>query len=774
MSLPSPLRAAGSRCLLLSVACLVGLAACRDGSSKAGTPVAEYVGRDACAPCHEAATRAWTGSRHDRAMQPADSTTVLGDFDGGTHTYSTGVTSSFFRRDGGYWVRTDGPDGRPTEYPIAYTFGVYPLQQYLIAFPGGRYQALNVVWDTRPRPEGGQRWYHLYPDERVDFRDVLHWTGPLQNWNYMCADCHSTGVRKNYDPDSNAYRTSWTDIDVSCEACHGPGSAHVAWAAPENESRRDRDPARGLAVALPAVPGGTWVFDAGQAIARRAVPRQTDSEIESCGRCHVRASVTWDPYRHGEPLAQTRRIALLDDLLYEADGQQRDEVYEYGSFLQSRMARAGVTCSDCHDPHQGGQRAPGNAICAKCHLATRYDAAEHHRHAPGSAGAECVACHMPVRTYMGVDQRRDHGFRIPRPDLTILVRTPNACTDCHQDRPAAWAANAVERWFGPRDSLAARYAVAVTAGREGWPGAGDALLTVARDTATSAIQRATALSLLPRNPTGGALAAIQLGLGDPDHLVRRAAVEAVRDVSPSMRLRMAGPLLNDPVRAVRLAVVPVLASVPADQWPADQRARFDSAVVEYRASQEINGDRAESHANLGNLAMTLGQYAEAEREFRQAIALWPKFAMAWAQLAELYRGLGREVPSDSVLRGGLAVNPEAADLHHALGLSLVRQRQTVAAVPEFAEAARLGPEVARYAFVYGVAVHDTGDPARGLAILREALERHPWNRDLLQGVVSFAAELGRRDEAREAARKLVQLSPGDQELLRQWQSLSRP
>jgi tetratricopeptide (TPR) repeat protein len=374
---------------------------------------------------------------------------------------------------------------------------------------------------------------------------------------------------------------------------------------------------------------------------------------------------------------------------------------------------------------------------------------------------------------MVVDARRDHSFRVPRPDLSILLHTPNACADCHKDKPAAWAANAVEAWFGPRDSVRARYAVAITAGREGWPGAGEALIRVAQDSGVSAIQRATAVTLMPRNPTAGTIGALQVALGDPDPLVRRAAVEALEGVAAPMRLRMGLPLLADSVRSVRVAAVSALAAIPPTQWTPNEAKVFNQALPDYRQEQWANADRAESHLNLGGLAADLGQPEEAEKEFRWAIRLWPGFAPGYLQLAELLRVTGREAAADSSLRSGLDANPASAELHHALGLSLVRQKRKDEALPELATAAKLRPDLARYAFVYGVALHDTGEAARGLAVLLAARQRHPWDRDLLQGVVSFAAEAGHRDVALEAARRLVQLAPGDQDLRRQLQSLER-
>ncbi len=197
------------------------------------------VGSAACGGCHQSEMAAWRGSQHALAMQAATAQTVLGNFDDASFTHA-GLTSRFFRRDGGFFVSTDGPDGKLAEFQIRYTFGVYPLQQYLIAFPDGRLQALGIAWDARPKDRGGQRWFHLYPDRTLHAGDPLHWTGIDQTWNFMCAECHVTELHKNYDAAGNTYATTWAEIGVGCEACHGPGSAHVAWA-----GRQQSPPARG-------------------------------------------------------------------------------------------------------------------------------------------------------------------------------------------------------------------------------------------------------------------------------------------------------------------------------------------------------------------------------------------------------------------------------------------------------------------------------------------------------------------------------------------------
>ena len=369
--------------------------ASRPGSHEAAE--ATYVGGEACAACHAREHELWIGSHHDLAMQLADEASVLGDFDDATFTYY-GVQSTFFERDGVFSVRTDGPDGKLHDYEIAYTFGVYPLQQYLIGFPGGRYQPLGIAWDSRPAAAGGQRWFHLYPDVPIESGDELHWTASNQTWNFMCAACHSTNLQKNYDLETDSYNTTWSEINVSCEACHGPGSTHVEWAA----GGADLD--NGLIVHL--TPGGEWSLEAATGTARLSSPRGSHAQIETCAPCHSRRSAVDERQTQGHLLLQNYRLALLTEGMYYADGQIEDEVYVYGSFLQGKMYHAGVTCSDCHDPHSLRTRAAGNALCTRCHLSTRFDTPTHHFHSEGSTGAACVSCHMPTRTNLCISKSK--------------------------------------------------------------------------------------------------------------------------------------------------------------------------------------------------------------------------------------------------------------------------------------------------------------------------------------------------------------------------------
>jgi tetratricopeptide (TPR) repeat protein len=689
---------------------------------------------------------AFTGSDHDRAIEPADSVTVLGDFDDARFVHG-GVTSTFFRRDGGFFVRTDGSDGALHEYPIEYTFGVRPLQQYLIPMPDGRYQALGIAWDARAAEAGGGRWFHLFPDVS-DAGDPLHWTQPAQNWNHMCAECHSTDLRKNYRLAEDRFESRWAEIDVSCEACHGPGSRHVEWARDPDRVGEDADEtAMGLPVAL-GNPPDVWRFSADTATARRtSVPPAFRTEVETCGRCHSRRGQVWADYRFGAPLGDTHRVALLDEGLYHADGQILDEVYEYGSFLQSRMYRAGVTCSDCHDPHSARPRAEGNALCGRCHSPAAFDTPEHHRHPAGSSGALCVECHMPTQIYMIVDPRRDHSLRIPRPDLTIKIGVPNACSGCHVDRSAEWALEAVETWFGPERARQAHYGEVIDAGRRGLPGATARLLAVLDDRELLGIVRATAVSLLRPPFSAEALAGLERAARDPEALVRRAAAGRVEFLGSPQGGRLAARLLADSVRTVRLEAVPGAAGLPPDSFPKEGAPALAAGIDEYRRSQTANADRADAHLNLGNLEVRLGQLEVAEAEYRRALARDPAFAPATINLADLYRAMGREPEAEKLLRESLLRDPDNAEARHALGLLLVRAGRLPDALEQLAQAADLLPQDPRFAYIYAIALHDAGQIERSLQVLEAAQSRHPWNPELIVPLIEYSRELGRTDAA---------------------------
>jgi len=690
-------------------------------------------------------------------MQEATDSSVLGDFDDAEFE-QFGVVSRFYRKDGKFMVRTDGADGKLQDYEIKYSFGVYPLQQYLIEFPKGRLQTLDIGWDSRPEEQGGQRWFHLHPEDPVRHDDVLHWTGPNLNWNYMCADCHSTNLRKGYDASSDTYHTTWSEIDVSCEACHGPGSEHVRWAEEMAKGEPSSLPDMGLTVRLDERAGVAWPIDPATGKAKRSTPRTTSREIQVCARCHSRRSQMTDAFVAGQPFLDGFRPALLTEGLYYPDGQIEDEVYVWGSLLQSKMHQAGITCSDCHDPHAADLRSPGDTVCYQCHPSDRYASERHHFHAKGSVGASCVECHMPPTNYMVVDARHDHSFRVPRPDRTIALGTPNACNQCHGDKTPRWAAEQVQTWYGKPAEGYEHYGAALHAARERLPDAPRLLQAIAAEADQPAIARATALEELRSYPDQTTLALLQQGLGAEDPLERIGALDGLESFGAAQRV-LAVSLLWDDLKAVRIAAARLLATLPPDQLPAAVRSQLAQGVQEYTAVQELNAERPEAQLNLGTLYADQGRYQEAEQAYRKAIRLQPQFVPAYVNMAHLLSRMQREHEADGFLRSGLERDPESADLQHALGLPLVRQRKLGQAVDALAKAGELSPDNARYSYVYAVALQSGGRLSEAIEVLEAARRRHPGDIEALSALVTFSREAGQREKAVQYARELQRLAP---------------
>jgi tetratricopeptide (TPR) repeat protein len=732
----------------------------RDESPSSKT---SFVGANTCGGCHEHELKLWKGSHHQLAMQPATDSTVLGDFSGVSLARGR-VVSRFFRLGSKFVVRTDGPDDALHDYEIKYTFGVSPLQQYLIDFPGGRLQALDIAWDSRPLEQGGQRWFHLYPDKKMAARDPLHWTGLNHNWNFMCADCHSTNLRKNYDLQTRTFNTSYAELNVACEACHGPGSKHVAWAKSQRDSKQE-NANKGLLIALDKRRDVTWTIDSATGNARRRSPRASAREIQVCARCHSRRELLHEDYVHGQPVEDDYRVALLDENLYFPDGQFEDEVYEYGSFIQSRMFHAGVTCSDCHEPHALKLRAEGNHLCLQCHSAPKYDSPAHHFHRAGSRGAQCIECHMPARTYMVVDARRDHSIRIPRPDLSLRLGTPNACNNCHTDKSAKWAAASVEKWYGQHPEGFQRFGEALHAGSIDAPGARQLLEQLIANRGQPAIARATALALMAGHFDSVAEVAEHEGAVDQSPLVRRAAARALSGVAPRASADLLSPLLNDPVRSVRIEAAEVVTGTPrdgsptGDSLPTGAGEALGRAIDEYVAAQELNADRPEAHLNLALLFVRQKQYGRAKVELDNALSLDPAFAPAAVNLADLDRELGREDEGERILIDALGRSPGDGSLEHALGLLLVRERREPEALAHLAAAAQLDPANARFAYVYAVALNGAGQTEKAIDVLEDDVRRHPYDRDSLTALAQFYSDTGNQRRALAFANRLAQVDP---------------
>jgi predicted CXXCH cytochrome family protein len=730
---------------------------------------AASVGSDACADCHRAEANLWNTSQHKHAMQHANAASVLGNFDDASFDYY-GVHSRFFKKDGKFEVETDGPDGKLGVFEVKYTFGIDPLQQYLIEFPDGRLQALSIAWDSRPKEQGGQRWFHLYPNEEIKHDDILHWTKLNQNWNFMCAECHSTGVKKNYDAANDRFATTWAELSVGCEACHGKGSRHISWAHGQQSWSpfgKNEDPTKGLAAFLNERRGVSWLSNPSTGNPQRSsAPAVLRREVETCGLCHARRGEFSEDWMPGQSLSDTHVVSTLARGLYHADGQMLDEVYNYGSFKQSKMFAAGVTCSDCHEPHAAKLRVTGDGVCLQCHAADKYEVATHHHHEGISPAVGCASCHMPVRTYMEIDKRHDHSLRIPRPDLSVKLGTPNACNDCHADKSPQWAASSVEQWFGPNRKGFQNYAEAFHAS---WNGSADAaalLAGIAANPATPAIARASALTELHSRVSPANIELARTGVADPDPQVRIAALDMLEGVAGNRIWPIVSPLLSDSSRGVRIRAASLLSDVATGNQPATDREAFDRAAAEFVAAQRFNSDRPEARSALGNFYARRRLFPDAEAEYKAGLRLSPKYAPAAINLADLYRQLGRDREAEDVLRTAIAASLEDAGLHYALGLTLTRLKRPDDALAEFRVATELEPDRLRYAYVYAVALHSAGRVDESIKVLKDSVARHPDDRDTLLALVTFNRDAGDIGAALEYAEQLTRMAPNDRDLNR--------
>lgn len=600
---------------------------------------ASYVGRTTCLECHRAQGDAFINSDHDRAMDLATDETVLGDFNNQTFTRFDEHTR-FFRDGKKFMVNAEGPDGKYHDYEAKWTFGVRPLQQYMVEFPDGRVQVLRVSWDVRKK-----EWFYVAPpdaaEERIKPDDPLHWTGLAQNWNSMCAECHTTDYHKNYDLTANGYHSTFKEIDVSCEACHGPGSLHVELA------RR-----RSL----------FWDRNVGYGLTNTLKNASNARQVETCAPCHSRRAYIHADYRAGDAMYDHFDPVLLFAGLYHADGQILDEVYEFGSFTQSKMYHKGVKCSDCHDPHSLKLKYEGNRLCAQCHQPGKYDGVGHYHHpnaADGAPETQCVTCHMPTTTYMGIDERRDHAIRVPRPDLTVDLQTPNVCNRCHTKpgEDAAWAAAAIVKWYGPKRPDDPHYARALYAGRQALPEGERLLRDLVRRKDSPDIVRATAVSLLNVYPTETSERARRDALDDPSPLVRAAAVRVLTSDSATALLQQTLPMLRDPLRVVRNAAAGRLAAAAPQLANTEFRTALNDAIADFRAGQEQHLDRADAHMSLASLNEQLGDIAGAITSFRNAIRVEPYRAGPRRELARLLDMVANE-PALAPLREQIKVDPD--------------------------------------------------------------------------------------------------------------------
>jgi tetratricopeptide (TPR) repeat protein len=713
-----------------------------------------FVGRQACIECHKKEDDLWLGSHHDLAMDVAGDSTVLGDFNDYEFRHR-GKVHRMFKRDGQFFVNTEGPDREFSDFRVAYTFGYTPLQQYLVPFEGGRLQCLPIAWDT----ERG-RWFHLgdtvYTEEEVGPGNWLHWTGQAQNWNGMCADCHSTNLKKNYDPVSKTYNTTWSEIDVSCEACHGPASEHLVWA---------------------ALPEGSRPADVNTGLIVKTRDLDNQGLLNVCARCHSRRAILGDYEDNNSDLLNYMIPMLISRPLYYDDGQILDEDYEFGSFTQSRMFEKEVMCSDCHDSHSVKTIEPDNRLCLQCHRPDIYDTPRHHFHKPDpgtgagrlvnrgepayaeGTGSQCVNCHMTGRYYMGNDYRRDHSFRIPRPDLTMSIGTPNACNDCHKDKSTAWSQGYITKWYGERSRP--HYGEIFAAAEKGDRSVIPDLILYAENELFPLMVRATAVRLLGRYNTQAGNRAVERALSDPSSLVRHTAVMSYNPSDPIKYEKLMMPLLNDPVKGIRAEAGIRLSELREDQLGAAARKARKAALEEYREINLYTSDFPGGLFNLGIMYANTGDPDRSAAAYREALKVDGQFYMAKVNLATVCAQQGRYDEAEKLLRELLTEHPELSEINTSLAMLLAERGRYEESRQFFIKAAQLMPGQTRILYNLGLLENALGNTSSAEDYLVRALNKEPNSYDYLYALATFYLEHGQKEKALDYARQLAEKYPSD-------------
>ncbi len=520
---------------------------------------------------------------------------------------------------------------------------------------------------------------------------------------------------------------------------------------------------------------GQWQFSDDSNIASRVTKLESRTQIDSCGRCHARRGTLGD-YHYGADLLDTHRLSLPQSPLYYHDGQILDEDYVYGSFIQSKMHQAGVVCSNCHQPHslklRTSNKGSQNAVCAQCHKPAVYDDEKHHHHPENTPGASCTNCHMPETTYMGVDERRDHSMRVPRPDLSVVMGTPNACNQCHTDNDPQWALNALAKWGIQFRDTATHPARAFLRADLGDNRVMPSLAQLATDTSAAPVWRATAMEALGQVGGRDALQSVTMLLYSDDSIIRTSTVRSLDFLPLNQRYKLLQPLLDDPITSVRMEVAVSLAGVPLDQIPVDNAAALRSLFGEYVSIQKQHADMPGIQSQLGVFYTTRGDLPSAEAAYREAIRINPQLVPARLNLADLLRQQQREDEARKILLDTLAIAPDHGNALHALGLLETRSGDADKALQYLGRAAELEVVGTRHRFVYAIALHDLGKPKEAIVQLQSLLRSVPGSEDVLLALANYNAELGQRDKALAYAKRLTEISPGNKNYQQIYQKLS--
>lgn len=650
-----------------------------------------YIGDQQCKSCHIPEYNDWLKSDHFKAIQKPSDSTILGNFKNVSFS-ADGVSSRFFKIGEKFMINTQGPDGANHDYEVKYTFGHFPLQQYLIEFPGGRMQATRESWDSKQN-----KWFHQYAGQKIDYRDWLHWTGNAQNWNTMCAECHSTNLKKNYDIEADTYHTTFDVLTVSCEACHGPGKNHVDYI-------NSKEYKKGI-----KVENSFLQLKSGSA---------QMAQINTCVPCHsVKGNISGDKLNTDELLDDYIPVVPNTDRFY-ADGQVKEEDYTYASFTQSKMFHRNVKCSNCHNPHSEKLVLTGNQLCLQCHAKT-YDGPAHHFHAVNTTGAECKNCHMPGKFFMGNDFRHDHGFRVPRPDLSVKYATPNACTNCHQDKPAQWAAAAIVKWYGPKRKY--HYAEDLIPGSKADANSEVHLSRLLSDSAVPDIIKATAANYLGNISTATSLQALFNCLQNKNAQVRYEALRSLLNYPFDQCQTRVVPLVNDKVRAVRIAAADIFTGVAIEHIPQEYQEAYSKAKAELENYLHFQADFAHGNITIADHYSRTNDLGMAEKFYKRALRKDSLANLARLSLSTIYNQQNKNQEALSVLQTAVKIDSKNPQVFYNLALLYNQLNKKEEAQINFEKAVQNKSDNPRLYYNYGLLLQQRGNIQGAIRVLEKGL-----------------------------------------------------
>ncbi len=700
-----------------------------------------YVGDQSCKKCHETEFKEWKQSHHYMSMLPPNDSTVKGDFNNITFT-ADGVSSRFYKKGNKYYIYTEGDDGKNHDFEVKYIFGFTPLQQYLVQFPGGRLQVPRLSWDVNKK-----QWFNQYAGQKIPSHDWLHWTGNAQNWNTMCATCHSTNLRKNYDIKTDTYKTSYSIINVSCESCHGAGKQHVEFMNGDYKS-------------------GERVAGSFLKLAKNA--KQTE-ELNTCAPCHARISEINGAHIESKEIMDNYIPQIPDTEFYHADGQVNDEDYIYTSFLQSRMFHKGVTCSTCHNPHSVKLKRVGNQTCTLCHVPTKYDVPTHTFHKKGTAAAECKNCHMPGKLYMGNDLRHDHSFRVPRPDLSVKYGTPNACSNCHKDKSEKVLADAIIKWYGPKRKY--HYAEDLIPGSRLDAESEKHLTKLIDNKYVPKIIKATATFYLGSIPTQTSLNTILARLASKEAQIRYRALRSLATFPAENWMDAVGPLLSDKVRAVRIAAADLYITIPLDQVPENYLKSFKAAQIELEKSLRFQTDFSTGNVMLADYYLKLRDYPNAEKFYLRGLKKDINMNYALLNLSSVYNAQGKNKEALNTLK--IAIKNDATNerIYYNMALLYNEMNNIPAAEKSFAKAVELKSTNSRVYYNYGLLLNQSKKFAAAETVLLKGIQINPSDSELYYALSFVYIQSNNKTKAIQTAMKLKQLDPNNPNYQQVFQSL---